>query len=116
TFRFLFSSRRRHTRFSRDWSSDVCSSDLSTLIRWRMEDAEFDKKFKETQEAVADALEDIAFERAKNKSDILLMFLLNGLRPEKYKYRVEHGGKINFNISADVLGEADKNAPGLKRA
>src|SRR5690606_39753164 len=25
---FMFSSRRRHTRFSRDWSSDVCSSDL----------------------------------------------------------------------------------------
>src|SRR5690606_40256539 len=24
----FFSSRRRHTRFSRDWSSDVCSSDL----------------------------------------------------------------------------------------
>src|SRR5690606_40487221 len=28
-FVFFFSSRRRHTRFSRDWSSDVCSSDLS---------------------------------------------------------------------------------------
>src|SRR5690606_9521927 len=27
---FFFSSRRRHTSFSRDWSSDVCSSDLST--------------------------------------------------------------------------------------
>src|SRR5690606_39583788 len=26
-----FSSRRRHTRFSRDWSSDVCSSDLPDL-------------------------------------------------------------------------------------
>src|SRR5690606_41204937 len=26
----FFSSRRRHTRFSRDWSSDVCSSDLVT--------------------------------------------------------------------------------------
>src|SRR2546429_1195072 len=26
---FFFSSRRRHTRCSRDWSSDVCSSDLS---------------------------------------------------------------------------------------
>src|SRR5436309_16057575 len=25
---FFFSSRRRHTRFSRDWSSDACSSDL----------------------------------------------------------------------------------------
>src|SRR5690606_39652759 len=29
--RFFFSSRRRHTRFSRDWSSDVCSSDLELL-------------------------------------------------------------------------------------
>src|SRR5690349_25074640 len=30
-FFFFFSSRRRHTRSLRDWSSDVCSSDLS---RW----------------------------------------------------------------------------------
>src|SRR5690606_11214885 len=28
---FIFSSRRRHTRFSRDWSSDVCSSDLDEI-------------------------------------------------------------------------------------
>src|SRR6266436_5474304 len=28
---FFFSSRRRHTRCSRDWSSDVCSSDLALL-------------------------------------------------------------------------------------
>src|SRR5207253_6525312 len=27
-FFFFFSSRRRHTRWPRDWSSDVCSSDL----------------------------------------------------------------------------------------
>src|SRR2546422_8071392 len=32
---FFFSSRRRHTRCSRDWSSDVCSSDLT-----RPQDAE----------------------------------------------------------------------------
>src|SRR5690606_40727839 len=30
---FFFSSRRRHTRFSRDWSSDVCSSDLGRRRR-----------------------------------------------------------------------------------
>src|SRR5436309_16106826 len=30
---FFFSSRRRHTIFSRDWSSDVCSSDLK---HWRL--------------------------------------------------------------------------------
>src|SRR5260370_32993701 len=28
---FFFSSRRRHTRFKCDWSSDVCSSDLSPI-------------------------------------------------------------------------------------
>src|SRR2546430_3126851 len=28
---FFFSSRRRHTRFDCDWSSDVCSSDLPLL-------------------------------------------------------------------------------------
>src|SRR5256884_220346 len=31
-FFFFFSSRRRHTRCSRDWSSDVCSSDLLLLV------------------------------------------------------------------------------------
>src|SRR3989442_6000529 len=30
---FFFSSRRRHTRCGRDWSSDVCSSDLSSSFR-----------------------------------------------------------------------------------
>src|SRR5216684_6693012 len=31
-FFFFFSSRRRHTRCSRDWSSDVCSSDLGGVF------------------------------------------------------------------------------------
>src|SRR5690606_40098455 len=30
-FYFFFSSSRRHTSFSRDWSSDVCSSDLHVI-------------------------------------------------------------------------------------
>src|SRR5699024_11886634 len=44
---FFFSSRRRHTRSKRDWSSDVCSSDLLTqkerlrktsvsIVEWRL--------------------------------------------------------------------------------
>src|SRR5207249_9566237 len=49
-FFFFFSSRRRHTRSKRDWSSDVCSSDLDPrldppvegervagLLDWRIE-------------------------------------------------------------------------------
>src|SRR2546430_7267400 len=31
-FFFFFSSRRRHTRFDCDWSSDVCSSDLPLVL------------------------------------------------------------------------------------
>src|SRR5690606_37596145 len=31
--RLFLSSRRRHTRFSRDWSSDMCSSDLTRINR-----------------------------------------------------------------------------------
>src|SRR5256886_8590572 len=32
---FFFSSRRRHTRFDCDWSSDVCSSDLDRFVKPR---------------------------------------------------------------------------------
>src|SRR5690242_8157457 len=45
---FFFSSRRRHTRLTCDWSSDVCSSDLRALVlarripdgneRWELRD------------------------------------------------------------------------------
>src|SRR6266536_3721227 len=40
TWFFFFSSRRRHTSSTRDWSSDVCSSDLRgprPLLRWPVE-------------------------------------------------------------------------------
>src|SRR6266567_1457477 len=37
SFFFFFSSRRRHTRFDCDWSSDVCSSDLLGVLAARQE-------------------------------------------------------------------------------
>src|SRR5436309_3732271 len=39
---FFFSSIRRHTRFSRDWSSDVCSSDLDVPIDAQIAEALLD--------------------------------------------------------------------------
>src|SRR5216683_3880614 len=36
-FFFFFSSRRRHTRSDRDWSSDVCSSDLGACLAWAVD-------------------------------------------------------------------------------
>src|SRR5206468_6143207 len=56
-FLFFFSSRRRHTRSDRDWSSDVCSSDLGLLMYihggyWRSLDK---KRFSFVAPALADA-------------------------------------------------------------
>src|SRR3989337_3400272 len=45
---FVFSSRRRHTRFYRDWSSDVCSSDLDISHEGRQA---VDESIRGTQEA-----------------------------------------------------------------
>src|SRR3712207_5318120 len=42
-FFFFFSSRRRHTRYWRDWSSDVCSSDL--LLRYKGSSSQFLYRF-----------------------------------------------------------------------
>src|SRR3712207_9416575 len=43
---FFFSSRRRHTRYWRDWSSDVCSSDLFEA-KLKEVNEEMQKQFKE---------------------------------------------------------------------
>src|SRR6266496_6758915 len=38
---FFFSSRRRHTRSLRDWSSDVCSSDLRRVYEGQLSEADW---------------------------------------------------------------------------
>src|SRR5437660_5633294 len=50
-FEFFFSSRRRHTRWPRDWSSDVCSSDL-VLEDFVAEGGIDEKEFEEGATAV----------------------------------------------------------------
>src|SRR3712207_8100890 len=54
---FFFSSRRRHTRYWRDWSSDVCSSDLSRalallLVSWSV--AREGRSIPITEQAIAE--------------------------------------------------------------
>src|SRR2546427_9249186 len=51
-FFFFFSSRRRHTRFDCDWSSDVCSSDLAAPGAIPLEERRRDKKRKKGKKAV----------------------------------------------------------------
>src|SRR5690606_28894793 len=56
---FFFSSRRRHTRFSRDWSSDVCSSDLVGLLNDISEHTTLTMDRKIAELAKFDAIEEI---------------------------------------------------------
>src|SRR5207245_8410749 len=53
---FFFSSRRRHTRCYRDWSSDVCSSDLAKLYV-PLERLDLVEKFRASGEGAKPALD-----------------------------------------------------------
>src|SRR6266403_4250421 len=53
-FFFFFSSRRRHTRSLRDWSSDVCSSDLTVAGPVAMRMLPFAKSHKSWHSALLD--------------------------------------------------------------
>src|SRR5690606_5115045 len=51
-FVFFFSSRRRHTRFSRDWSSDVCSSDLRAIFTGLIAESEKEEYYEKVDSIV----------------------------------------------------------------
>src|SRR6266704_5601110 len=66
-FFFFFSSRRRHTRSKRDWSSDVCSSDLQgkrvalvivvrLVERERVVDVELEPRIEHAPQAYGDCV------------------------------------------------------------
>src|SRR2546422_441158 len=64
-FFFFFSSRRRHTRCSRDWSSDVCSSDLYQKAAG---DWETNEKFPSGHRALTDRIHANGFRRVLFRS------------------------------------------------
>lgn len=57
----------------------------TSLYRWRQEDEVFAAKWDLAAELTADGLEDECRRRAMAGSDNLLMFLLKGLRPERWR-------------------------------
>ena len=58
-----------------------------TPYRWRQQDSEFDEAFENSRNVVADGLEAECIRRAHEGSDLLLIFLLKGLKPERYQER-----------------------------
>ncbi len=57
--------------------------------RWRQQDPEFNEAFENSRNVVADDLEQEALRRAHDGSDLLLIFMLKALRPDKYRERFQ---------------------------
>src|SRR5207249_7184808 len=80
---FFFSSRRRHTRSKRDWSSDVCSSDLDDCWQSDLEALPEDDKA-----AYRNAFVDAPYTHVDLKRDVLKVLT------DRYGTDVRAGDKI----------------------
>src|SRR5215203_6557418 len=100
-FFFFFSSRRRHTRYWRDWSSDVCSSDLDgpVLLRPRHPRGELPHRLRDRRMQ----LWAVAEKRAPGQEPLCLEALG---KVQKYRW---------FHVSRSLRLVVSTSARGLRR-
>lgn len=80
----------------------------SAFVNW-MTDPEFKKRFEEAKVEVGELLEAEAFKRARERSDLLLIFALKGIYPDKYKERAEVKNTVQlFQLPPEMFGQADR--------
>lgn len=60
-----------------------------TIYHWKKNDPDFAEEWQEAYESGTDLLEDIAVQRAAERSDQLMIFMLRARRPEKYTERAQ---------------------------
>jgi hypothetical protein len=79
----------------------------TTFYEWLKKDPKFAKQYEHAKEQVGDLLEEEALKRAYGGDHTLIIFLLKGLKPEKYgdKQALEHGGSVTI-----ILPEGMDNA------
>lgn len=106
-------------------AAELADIDRTSHYRWVKEDPVYAAAFADAEEAAADRLEQEARRRAvegveepvfhkgkvvgtvRKYSDTLLIFLLNGAKPEKYKQRTqtEHTGKISHDVYVEGMND-----------
>jgi hypothetical protein len=70
--------------FSVQGACDAAVMGRATAYRWRSENPDFAEAWDAAIEAGTDCLEDIAMQRAKERSDVLMIVMLKARRPDKY--------------------------------
>src|SRR5690606_39441098 len=95
-------SRRRHTRFSRDWSSDVCSSDLGPSFLLDTSKGAEDKSVRFTPEIIAAGSYDIYdyFSRTPNATTATTMLVSDGATEKEVIVREE-----DIRVEGQTSGE-----------
>src|SRR5690625_2738105 len=109
---FFFSSRRRHTRWPRDWSSDVCSSDLAKGGPLREE------YLSEENLARVRALNEIAGRRGQSLAQMAVAWVLRDPRVTTALVGASSvrqlddtlGALDNLEFSDEELAEIDRHA------
>lgn len=76
---------------------------------WLKKDPAYAAAFVEAQHMVGDMLEQEAIRRAKKGSDTLLIFLLKGAMPAKYRERYEHTGDGGGPLTVRVIYEEGRS-------
>ena len=91
---------------------DEISIDPKTVWRWRKEDPAFDEKYQECKLRNVETLEHIGMARAMKKSDLLMIFFLKAMNPEKYKERFAHelDSKTIDILVTQFIGAVKKHA------
>src|SRR5256885_13359602 len=90
---FFFSSRRRHTRLQGDWSSDVCSSDLTReKLRQQLKEGTLEEREVEVevQQQGFPGLEMMQPPQGIEGTDVNFTELLQEMLPKKKKRRTVH--------------------------
>lgn len=70
-----------------------------TVSRWKKDDKEFVVAYDDANDDFTESLEKVAFERAKDKSDLLLMFTLKKREPAyRDNFKMEHTGEVSIKL------------------
>lgn len=86
---------------NRTRAAEMAGIDRKTHYDWLQDDPEYPARFAKAMEQAGDALEDVAFDRAMGGDTTLVIFLLKGAKPEKYRERVQN----DVNLKGDLTIE-----------